>query len=328
MSVEIVAEISSSHCGDLDRCYELIQAAKDSGADTVKFQCWTDGQMCLDLGYVISSGPWKGRNLAELYAKAWTPHAWFLDLDEFCGRIGIDWFASVFDISALAFLQSINCPRYKISSFEVCDSLLVNACAMTRKPIIISTGMASQNDIHQAVSVARMAGCLDMTLLKCTSAYPSRPEDAGLSDIKAMWDRHNVPVGLSDHSPGHLIPVLAVALGARMIEKHISIVDGDGLDDGFALSPAEFGEMVQAVRIAEKACKPCTVESESAQRVLRRSLYVCSDVKAGDKVTHQTVRSARPADGLSMDWHPKILGLTFNADVVAGTPLSLEMLVR
>lgn len=249
-SPEFIAELSGNHLGSLERMLALIAAAAESGATAVKFQCWTPEGVAADPGQVIPSGPWAGQELGNLYAECWTPFEWFPELIQRCKEIELPWFSSVLDLEALKFLEYVDCPRYKIPSFELTDSALIRAVANTGKPMIMSTGMATKPEITTAVSCARWAGCNDLTLLHCVSAYPAVMQDMNLlkiADLAKIYPR----VGLSDHSPGWMAAVCATALGAQVIEKHLTLLRADGGPDaGFSLEPDEFCQMVRYARMA------------------------------------------------------------------------------
>lgn len=251
----IVAELGANHGGRIERMLALVECAARAGADAVKLQCWTPGSMVNDAGYVMKSGPWQGRNLAALYEEAHTPWRWFPMLFDRAKSLGIEAFASVFDTNALIYLETIDCPRYKVSSFEIVDLRLIRAIAATGKPIIISTGMATADEINRAVgSCHHTEGgnekLNDLTLLKCTSAYPAPIEDANLACMMG-WQRiyHQIKVGLSDHTEGWLVAIAATALGATIIEKHLTLSREDGGPDaGFSMEPDQFAAMVTACR--------------------------------------------------------------------------------
>lgn len=250
--LEIVAEISSNHLGDLSRALTLIDAAADAGADAVKFQCWTADTMARDPQQEIAGGPWAGKTMGALYRECWTPWDWFVELRAKALERKLAWFSSVFDRDALAFLQSIDCPRYKISSFELTDLTLIRAAAGTGKPLVLSLGMASS---RERVSAYNAAGGdkASPTMLHCISAYPASLEDMHLETIR-MLQGFGLRVGLSDHSKGWVAPVCAAAMGAVMIEKHLTLLRADGgADADFSMEPDEFGQMVAYVRMAETA---------------------------------------------------------------------------
>lgn len=321
--IKIVAEIAASHNGSLQRALDTIKAAKDAGADAVKFQTWTPGTM--DCGNrTIEGGPWAGRKLSDLYAEAHTPWEWHQALIAKAQECGLEWWSTPFDLPSIRFLESLGCPRYKIASFEITDLELIEAAANTGKPVIISTGMAADFEISRALCAAKYSP--HITLLKCTSAYPA-DMDFDMVTMPMLRGLANA-VGLSDHTFGTIIPVMGVAMGAEMIERHITL-GGHGPDDGFASRPKEFAEMVQAVRKAETAMgnlrfgvKP----SEYAQAKLRRSLWVVKPLKEGEVITADHIRTARPAEGLPCDFHRVVIGRLASMDIEAGTPLTMEML--
>lgn len=311
--MHIIAEISCNHLGDLGRAKALIEAAKNSGADAVKFQCWHPDRMVVDRSYKLTSGPWAGRTLYDLYQEAFTPWEWFPTLFDRAKEVGIEMFSSVFDTEALAYMESLGCPRYKIASFEITDLPLIRAVSATGKPIIISTGLASDDEINNAVCATERRGWLvggdGLTLLKCTSAYPASVESANLVTLYNMR-RYTDSIGVSDHTLGLVVPIAATALGAKMIEKHLTLSRSDGGPDAaFSSEPHEFKAMVDACRQAAAAIGEVrygpTVEEESSLQY-RRSLYACKAIGKGVEFTNDViaafVRSARPAGGLPPDY--------------------------
>ncbi len=325
----IIAEMSASHLGSLDHALKIVDAAAYAGADAIKTQTWTPGTMVGQPGYVLKDGPWAGRKMEELYAEAWLPWDWHRPIFDRARAQGMEAFSSVFDPEALTFLESLNVPRYKIASFELVDSYLVQLAASTGKPLILSCGMAKKDEIFMAVQYARAAGCKELTLLKCTSAYPAKIEDANLSTIRDMWDSFGCEVGLSDHTPGPVVAMAATAMGAAVIEKHLTLKRSDGGPDaGFSMEPDEFAAMVTGCRKTYAAMgrvKYGPSSAESAQVGLRRSLYLAKDVRAGEVLTRQCVVSGRPALGLNpLEWG-FVDGGRFAYDVPAGKPLSKSM---
>ena len=321
----ICAELGASHNGTLERALETVRAAARCGADAVKLQTWTPDTMDCG-GRWIESGPWKGHNLRDLYRKAHTPWDWHRPIADLAGELGMEWWSTPFDHASVDYLESLNCPRYKIASFEIVDLDLIVHASNTLRPMIISTGMATEAEITDAVALVNPER---LTLLRCVSGYPADPIDYNLHSIPDMRRRFGCEVGLSDHTKGVTLPVVATALGATMIERHLTISRADGLDDSFASTPDQFLHMVASVRTAQEALggiRYGVVPSELPQHALRRSLWVCEDVKAGDIVSRQNVRSARPADGISPGHLPFALGQVFRVDVAAGTPLKLEHL--
>jgi pseudaminic acid synthase len=328
--VYIIAELSANHHHDFTQAERLLRAAKDAGADAVKLQTYTADTLtipCDGPHFRISGGTiWDGRTLHDLYGEAYTPWEWQPKLKQLAEQMGMDLFSSPFDASAIDFLEGINVPAYKIASFEVIDHALIQRVAATGKPIIMSTGMATMAEISQAVEVARAAGATQLALLKCTSSYPAPPEEANLRTIPHLAAAFDVPAGLSDHTIGIAVPVAAVALGACIIEKHLTLSRSiPGPDSAFSLEPDEFKEMVTAVRTAEKALGSIRyglTATEKASRVFRRSLFVVEDVKQGETLTTRNVRCIRPGHGMAPAHLPEILGRAARVDIPRGTPLA------
>lgn len=326
--IEIVAEISCNHLKNFERAQKLVRECCCAGADAVKLQVWHPTHMVGPNTHVITGGPWAGRELADLYAEAYTPWTWIETLFDIIKSYGVKPFASVFDRNALSFLERIGCTRYKIASFELVDLPLIAAVARTGKPMIMSTGMATTDEIAEAVATARMADCADLTLLKCTSAYPADPGSMNLQEIQRMKYRHGCEIGLSDHSQGIGVAVAAAALGAVMIEKHVTLKRADGGPDAeFSLEPHELDQLVKEChRAAAAAGDPVpSTEDEAPQRALRRSLYWAKDLPAGHVVTTDDVFSARPALGLPPGDIHRIVGHGLMADVKERTPVSLPL---
>jgi N-acetylneuraminate synthase len=331
--VYIIAEMSANHGQKFANAVEIIHAAKEAGADAVKLQTYTPDTMTIDSRkeyFQIGKGTlWEGRNLYELYAEAYTPWDWQPKLKVVADELGLHCFSTPFDDSAVDFLEGMNVPAHKIASFELVDTALLRKVASTGKPVIMSTGMATLAEIDEAVRTLREVGCTQLALLKCTSAYPSPPEEMNLRTIHHLSEAFGVPVGLSDHTLGIAVPVAAVALGACIIEKHFTLRRSDGGPDAaFSLEPAEFKAMVDAVRVAEKALGRVNyevTEKEAASRVFRRSLFVVKDVKAGEAFTKENVRSIRPGNGLPPKCLSEVLGRHAARDVARGTPLNWEL---
>lgn len=313
----IVAEVGASHGGSLERAVEIMRAALFAGADAVKFQCYTPDTITIDCDnpdFIIKDGPWKGRNLYELYGKAHTPFEWFPGLFRVSKGIGITAFASVFDRSSVDFLETLNCPAYKIASMEIVDIPLIRHVSATGKPIIISTGMATDREVDDAL----LACHSDTATLYCVSGYPAKAYEMNLGELK-------INDGISDHTQGWEIPVAATALGANIIEKHIKYWGGGGEDDDFALDPYEFRNMCRAVRSIWGAIQYSKPKSEDSSRQLRRSLYIVEDVSRGDILTEKNVRSIRPAYGLHPKYLDHVLGRAIKYDVQRGTALAFDM---
>lgn len=331
----IVAEISANHGHDVEVAKRVMRAASEAGADAIKVQTYTPDTITLNCDneyFRIGKGTvWEGRTLYDLYKEASMPWEWQPELKTFAEELGLQFFSTPFDHTSVVFLEKLDVPAYKIASFELVDLPLIREVARTGKPVIISTGMASLSEIDAAVEAVREAGGTQLALLKCTSAYPAPLQSMNLKTLSDMSRRYALPVGLSDHSMGTVVPVVAVSLGASMIEKHITLSRKDkGPDSGFSLEPEEFGRMVRAVRDAEKAVgRVCydVAEHEKASRVFRRSLFVSHSMKKGDVFTAETVRSVRPSHGLPVDAIDHVLGKKASMDLKAGTPLAWEHVV-
>jgi N-acetylneuraminate synthase len=299
----------------------------------VKLQTYTAETMTIRSDreeFRISGGTlWDGRTLYDLYGEAYTPWEWQPKLKEVAEDLGLDLFSSPFDPTAVDFLESMNVPAYKVASFELVDIPLIRKIARTGKPLIMSVGMASMEEIEEAMGAASQEGCQQIALLKCTSAYPSSPDDINLKTIPYLAERFKVPVGLSDHSMTTVVPVSAVALGACIVEKHLILSRAvAGPDSAFSLEPDEFGGMVQAIRITEQALGTVCFdlgEREASSRVFRRSLFVVNNVKKGDAFTTENVRSIRPSYGLHTRYLEQILTKQASCDIEAGTPLTWEL---
>jgi pseudaminic acid synthase len=325
----IIAEMSANHNQDFDQAVRIIHAAKESGADAIKLQTYTPDTITLDSDreyFQIKGTIWEGRNLYDLYGDAYTPWDWQPKLKQIANDLGMDLFSSPFDSTAVDFLEKMDVPAYKIASFEIVDLPLLRYVAQTGKSIIMSTGMATLAEIDEAVYALREAGCEQLALLKCTSAYPTPPEETNLRTIPHLAEAFDVPVGLSDHTLGIAVPVAAVALGACIIEKHFTLSrDVPSPDSAFSLEPDEFKAMVDAVRVAEKALGRVNydiTEKEQVSRVFRRSLFVVRDMKAGDIFTEENVRSIRPGHGLHTRYLDEVVGQRATRDIERGTPLT------
>ena len=329
----IVAELSASHGGMLERALQIVEAAASAGADAVKIQTWDT--MVLDDSYVIEAGPWAGRRLVDLYAEAKTPWVWHEPIFRRCKELGMIGFSTPFDRASLEFLEALHCPIYKVASFEITDLELIRAIAATGKPVIISTGMASAEEIQDACNAAcDDGGCVDLTLLKCTSAYPATAEDAHLRTMEGLMTFPRATAfGLSDHTPGIGVAVAAAVLGAAVIEKHLTLRRSDGGPDAaFSMEPEEFRQLVTECRRAEAALGVRQYygprASEMAQYALRRSLYVAKDIKAGEPITKLNVRTARPGKGLPPRLLPELLGRAVVRDVSRETPLTMDLIEK
>lgn len=329
----IIAEISANHNQDFEQAVKLIEAAKEVGVDAVKLQTYTPDTITIDCDneyFQIGAGSiWEGRNLYDLYGEAYTPWEWQPKLKAVADELGIHLFSSPFDHTAVDFLEQMNVPAYKIASFEIVDIPLIRKVARTGKPIIMSTGMATLAEIDEAVQAIRAEGNNQLALLKCTSAYPAPPEEMNLRTIPHLAKAFRVPVGLSDHTLGMIVPVAAVALGATIVEKHFTISrDIQGPDSTFSLEPSEFKAMVNAIRVAEKALGRVSyevTEREADSRVFRRSLFVVKDMIAGELFTEENVHSIRPGYGMHTRHLNDILGKRAATDITRGTPLTWDL---
>lgn len=332
-NVFIIAELSANHGQSIDIAIETIRAAKRAGADAIKLQTYTADTLTIDCNNqyftdVLIGSIWEGRTLYELYKEAYTPWEWHEELFRVAKEEGLMCFSTPFDKTAVDFLEQFNPPAYKIASFEIQDIPLIEYTASKGRPMIISTGIAELEDIELAVKTCRDAENHDITLLKCTSSYPAPIEEANLLTIPDLKKRFEVEVGLSDHTMGIVAPVVAVSLGARVIEKHF-ILDKSigGPDASFSLDEKEFTAMVSAVRHSEKAIGKVSyelTEKVKASRKFSRSLFVVRDIKAGEPFTEENVRSIRPGFGLSPKYYNQLLGEKAKIDLEAGTPLRLD----
>lgn len=331
--VYIIAELSANHRQDFDQAVKLIEAARTAGADAVKLQTYTPDTMTIDSDaefFRIGSGTiWEGRNLYELYGEAYTPWEWQPRLKTIAESLGMHLFSTPFDETSVDFLEEMNVPAYKVASFENVDLPLLRRIGRTRKPVIMSTGMATLAEIDEAVQTLHSAGTTQLALLKCTSAYPALPEEMNLKTILHLAAAFDVPVGLSDHTLGVAVPVAAVALGACIVEKHFTLSRNEpGPDSAFSLEPHEFRSMVDAVRTTEKALGDvnyAVTKNEAAGRVFRRSLFVVQDMAPGDVFTPTNVRSIRPGYGLHTRYLDEVLGRSSTQHIKRGTPLSWDL---
>lgn len=332
-SAYIIAEMSANHAGDFNRAVEIMHAAKEAGADCIKIQTYTADTITLDCRneyFTLNGGTWNGENLHDLYKKAYTPWEWQGKLKEEADKMGIDFFSTPFDPTAVDFLESIGMEFYKIASFEAVDIPLIKKVAATKKPIIMSVGMATLEEIEEALEACYSMGNKEIAILKCCSVYPAIPDNMNLRTIADMKKRFNVPVGLSDHSMGHVAAMTAVTLGASIIEKHFCLGrDIENPDSSFSMEPAEFAAMVRDIRLAEKAAGVVSYELSDAEknsRNTRKSIFVSKDIKMGDVITPENIRVVRPAYGLAPKYYEEVLGKTAKEDMAFGTPLSFDLL--
>lgn len=326
----IVAELSGNHNRSLDKALRLVEAAAKAGADAIKLQTYSPDMITMDHdgpGFKISSGPWAGRSLYDLYSEAALPRDWHVTIFDAARELGLLCFSSPFDVGAVDFLETLNCPIYKIASFEITDVNLIGRAASTGKPLIISTGMASDADIELALDVCDEHNA-SVALLHCVSAYPTPIGKSNLRRITHLATQFGRPVGLSDHTTSATAAIAAVALGAQIIEKHLTLDRSDGGPDAeFSLEPHEFSEMAKAVKDAFAAMKDDDERDVEVYRHLRRSLYAVDDIKKGQALTNDNIRSIRPGFGL----HPKHLNemllRSAAVDIKRGTPLRHDMAV-
>lgn len=329
----IIAELSANHNQDFDQAVKLIHAAKECGVDAVKLQTYTADTITIDVKneyFKIKGTIWEGKYLYDLYKEAYTPWEWQPELKKIANNLGLDLFSSPFDTSAVDFLEKMEVPVYKVASFELNDLVLIKKIAQTKKPVIMSTGMANLSEINEAITTLRQNGSKQIALLKCTSAYPSPPESINLRTIPNLSDAFGAPVGLSDHTLGTSIAIGAVSLGASIIEKHFTLDRSvPGPDSKFSLEPHEFKEMVDSVRIIEKALGtisygPTSIEKDSTNH--RRSIFVVKDIKKGENFTEENVKVIRPGFGLHSRYYETILTKKAKTDLVKGTPMSWELI--
>lgn len=316
----IIAEVSCNHGGDINRVFEIIDAAKSSGADAVKFQCYTADTITIDSDrpeFTIQEGPWKGKRLYDLYKETQTPPWMFPRIKERADKVGIDWFASVFDKSSVDLMVKLGAPAIKIASFEITDIPLIRYAAATGKPMLVSTGMALEDDRNRA---ADAIGRTPFIFLECTSGYPTPFDDVGLY---ALWGTR----GISDHTPGDVVPIAATALGAAIIEKHFRLFwHPDTEDSAFSLDETDFAMMVGRVRDTWAAMQPRTYRSEEGHRELRRSLFVVAPIKAGEQFSWENVRSIRPGAGLEPRFLDEVVLRKATRDIERGEPLAWDMI--
>lgn len=326
-----IAELSGNHNGSFERSVEMLHAAAKAGADAVKVQTYTADSITLksDRPEFRAEGLWEGRTLYDLYAEASMPWDWQADLAEEARRAGVKFFSSVFDHSSIDYLESIGVEAYKIASFELVDTPLIEAAAATGKPLIMSTGMATLSEIEEAVDAARRGGSGDIALLACTSSYPAPASAANLRKIPHLAETFGVVAGLSDHTIGNDVATAATALGAAIVEKHFTLRRADGgVDSAFSLEPEEFAQLVESVRVAREAVGSVhygPTDADRSSRAYRRSLFVARDVAAGSVIGEGDVRSVRPANGLHPRHLPDVIGQRARHDIEAGTPASWDL---
>ncbi len=329
--VFIIAELSANHNGSLETAKETIRAAKRAGADCIKLQTYTADTITIDSSkddFLIKGTIWDGQNLYNLYQQAYTPWEWHKELFDVAKEEGLVCFSSPFDKTAVDFLETLDTPAYKIASFEITDIPLIEYVASKGKPVIISTGIAEIADIELAVEACKRMGNTKIALLKCTSSYPAPIEEANMSMIKDLANRFGVVAGLSDHTMGATVPIVATVLGAKIIEKHF-ILDRSvgGPDASFSMNEVEFSEMVKSIREAESAIGVvdyALTDKQLKGKEFSRSLYVVEDMKEGDIINEQNVKSIRPGYGLHPKFYSQVLGKQIKADLEKGTRLSFD----
>ncbi|AZQ85460.1 pseudaminic acid synthase [Colwellia sp. Arc7-635] len=329
----IIAELSANHNGDINRAFEILEMAKACGADAIKLQTYTQDTLTIDCDrpdFKIEGGLWHGRTLYDLYTEAHMPWDWHKPLFAKAKELGITIFSSPFDSTAVDLLEELGAPAYKIASFEAIDLPLIEYVAKTGKPMIISTGMANEEEIQEAVDTARNAGCKELVVLHCVSGYPAPAEDYNLATITDMAKRFDVLTGLSDHTIDNTTAVTSVALGACLIEKHVTLDrNGGGPDDSFSLEKPELAQLCRDSKIAWQATGKVNYErkkSEKGNLVFRRSLYAVKDIKAGELLTTDNIRSIRPGYGLAPKFLKKIVGKASKKGIPKGTALTIDMI--
>ena len=329
--VYIIAEMSANHGGSLDNALEIVRQAAAAGADCLKIQTYTADSITIDCDsddFRIHGGLWDGYKLYDLYTDAGTPYEWQGRIKEECEKCGIDFLSTPFDNAAVDFLEGIGCEAYKIASFELVDIPLIEYAASKGKPMIMSCGMASAEEIQEAVDACRRMGNDQIVLLKCCSEYPANWANMHIANIPDMIGRFGVKVGLSDHSAGHIAAVVAVAMGACVVEKHVKIEGIESADSKFSMPMDEFGELVKAVRNARLIAGDVyygPTDGEKGNLKFRRSLFAVKNIKAGEMITCDNVRSIRPSTGLKPKYMDAILGKAAKRDIPKGTPLSMDM---
>lgn len=331
----IVAEVSANHLQDYDRAEAIIRAAKEAGADAVKLQTYTPDTITLDCDndyFQITQGTiWDGTTLHKLYEEAYTPWEWQPKLMKLAAELGMECFSSPFDATAVDFMRKMDMPAYKVASFEINDIPLIRKIARIGKPVIFATGIAYLEDIERALRVCKEEGNEQIVLLKCTSTYPSPYEDMNLKVIPNMAEVFGCLTGLSDHSMGTAVAVASVALGAKMVEKHLTLSRTDGGPDAaFSMEPTEFKKMTEEIRIVEKALGKVTYELTEKQKKSRedgRSLFVVRDIEEGEAFTEENVRSIRPAFGMHTMYYDEIIGKRARKNIAKGTPLDWKYIL-
>lgn len=331
----IIAELSANHNGDINRAFEILEMAKRCGADAIKIQTYTQDTLTIDCDkpeFKVKGGLWDGRTLYDLYTEAHMPWEWHKPLFEKAKELGITIFSSPFDFTAVDLLEELGAPAYKIASFEAIDLPLIEYVAKTGKPMIISTGMANEEEIREAVETAKNAGCKELVVLHCVSGYPAPASDYNLATIPDMAKRFNVLTGLSDHTIDNTTAITSVALGACLIEKHVTLDrNGGGPDDSFSLEEPELKQLCDDSKTAWAATGKVNYErkkSEKGNMIFRRSLYVVKDITEGEEFTHENVRSIRPGYGLAPKYLNEVVGKKSNSNIKKGTPVNFNLIKK
>lgn len=330
--VYVIAEMSANHGGSIENALEIVRQAAKSGADCLKIQTYTADSITIDCDnedFIIHGGLWDGYKLYDLYTDAGTPYEWQERIKNECEKCGMDFLSTPFDNAAVDFLEGIGCEAYKIASFELVDIPLIEYAASKGKPMIMSCGMASLEEIQDAVDACKRVGNNQIVLLKCCSEYPANWKDMHIANISDMIDKFGVKVGLSDHSAGHIAAVVAVSTGACVIEKHVKLDGIESADSKFSMPMDEFADMVKAVRDAKQIIGEVhygPTNGEKSNLKFRRSLFAVKDIKAGEVISSDNVRSIRPSMGLKPKYMSYIVGRTAKTDIAKGTPVTLEIL--
>ena len=324
----IIAEMSANHNGDISKAFEIIQKAKECGADALKIQTYTPDTITLDSNkpdFLIKEGLWAGQTLYELYKSAYTPWEWHKDLFEYSRKVGITMFNSPFDTTAVDLLEDLNAPAYKIASFEATDTPLIEYVASTKKPMIISTGMANGDEIQEAIDAAKSAGCEELAILHCVSGYPAPPENYNLKTLTNMIDRYNCVTGLSDHTLDNITAIASVALGASIIEKHFTIDrSAGGPDDSFSMEPADLTDLVKMAKGVFKSLGVVDygLKSSEVDNVkFRRSLYYVKDLPKNHILTNEDIKSVRPGFGIAPSYFKEVLGKRLKCQIEKHSPV-------
>ena len=331
----IIAEMSANHNGDINNAYKIIDMAKTAGADAVKLQTYHPDTITMDMStpeFMIKGGLWDGQSLYELYKGAFMPWEWHKPLFDYAKKVGITIFSSPFDNTAVDLLEDLNTPAYKIASFEAVDLPLIKYVAQTGKPMIISTGMADAEEIQEAIEAAREGGCKELAILHCVSAYPALASDYNLRTLADMRQKFGLVTGLSDHTIDNITAITSVALGSSIIEKHVTLDrNGGGADDSFSLESKELTELCVGAKTAWEALGQVDYGrklSEQANVKFRRSLYFVKDIKEGEVITAEHIKSIRPGYGLHPKHYDNVIGNVVNADIKAGQPVSFNLLQK